>query len=1382
MSSFEDSILRVLKGDLVVGAAFLVSDCLIATCAHVIEAAGAKVGGKIYLQLAGGKQVEALVEPEFWRDSNREDIAILRLGEPLENLQPLILGSSSGTKGHKFSTFGFPNMGQELSGGGEIIGLATIDRINLLQLRSPEVTPGFSGAPIFDEITKRVVGMVVTITPPDEYQRLGTTAFAIPSETIRQVCSELRISEICPYRSLDVFNEEDASYFFGRERVVQKIVDNLKREPRFLAVLGPSGSGKSSVVRAGLIPALKQNKVPGSEKWGVITIRPANQPFDQLNNGGLSKSQDGLESAVRAWLENHPKTTRLILLIDQFEEVLVSTPEDIRTRFIKEIAHLLDAHVPITLVLTIRDDFYSRFLRDASALASWLERGLVNIPTTLDEDELRAMVSEPAKAVGLTFEDGLVKLILDDAAEIDRSKGLAQSTVLPLLEFALTQLWEKRQDRHLTHESYHSIGRVTGGLVQWADETYYALNSNEQKIAKEIFSQLVHLGEEKEHIPDTRRVKPINELEVSGQKTAIESVVSKLINARLLSTERDLKTGQEFVEIIHEALLREWGLFKTWLDNFRNREQIARDRRRRWIIIGLGIGLLTMIGIAVLAGIQWKRAETQSRVALARQLAAQAQFINTKRDTNQIIGVLLAVKSMQMFPSSEAAEVLQDNLLASSVAKLTHDNSVISVAFSPDGKWVVSGSLDGTVRIWEAKTGKEISRMKHRYAVTAVSFSPNGRWVVSGAKDNTARVWDAQTGKEIAHFAHTNEVLAVAFSPDSTRVVSGGRDNRSTVWDAKTGKEISHMTYDGNVSSMTFGPDGKWVVSGSDDKTARVWDSAIGQEISRMVHNDKVNSVAFSRDGTKVVSGSEDGTARVWEAKTGHEITRMDNEANVYVVAFSPDGKSVVSGGSDRTATVWDSTTGQEISHMIHNYAVSSLAFSPNGKWIVSAGDTTARVWDADSGVELSRMTHANNVNATAFSPNGKWVISGSNDNTAIVWNAKPQQEIAEMTHGGPVIIVRFSPNGRYVASGSSDHTVRLLDVATGVEILHMPHDELVRKLAFSSDGRMIVTGSYDKTARVWDVKTGKEIARMTHDDGVWDVAISPDGKWVVSGSGDKTARVWDVKTGKEIARMTHDDAVRDVAISPDGKWVVSGSDDKTARVWDVKTGKEIARMTHDGTVNSVAISPDGKLVVSGSDDKTIRIWDPMTGKEIARMIGNEKIWHISVSPDGKQVVSDGYDSVLRIWNIAAKQEISHIGFDNSILTTAYSQNGKWIAAGGWDNTARVIEPATGREIVRFTLTDAVDSIDFSPDSKWIVVGGRDNIVRVWLWQPQDLVSNACSRLPRNLTRDEWKQYLGSEPYRAICTNLPIEPESPPVPTPTYSLTPGAVPIPVPSQ
>ena len=575
MSSFESRIARVLKGNSAVGAAFLVADRLMVTCAHVIRSAGKKSGEMVTLRLADGSIVNVQIVGKYWREAEAEDVAFLQLEQPLRDTEPLRLGSSMGIRGHGFSTFGFPKPSQELAGRGEIVGEAVVNKLKLLQLDSRQVTPGFSGAPVFDDVTKRVVGMVVAITPPDEYQRQGTTAFAIPSETLREICEELQSLDICPFKSLDVFNEEDAEFFFGRERVVEKLLESLSREARFLALLGPSGSGKSSVIRAGLIPALKMGKLPGSQEWGFVIVQPEDQPFEQLEIMGMKVPQNGLIASVEDWLREHQGTSRLVLVIDQFEEILVSTPAEIRQKFISELSDLLDSPLAMTVVITMRDDFYSRLLRDATALGNWIEHGLVNVPLTITEDELEAIVKRPAQVAGLIFEEGLAETIVADVLARDEGDA-ARTTVLPLLEFALTQLWELRRDNLLTHDAYRSMDGVAGGLAKWANTVYDGLDKNERSIARIILELLVHPADEVQGTPDIRQARPILEI-IRENEILTQTTINKLVKARLLTTKRDPRTGDDILEIIHDALLVEWSSLRSWLDEDRPSLQMQQQ-------------------------------------------------------------------------------------------------------------------------------------------------------------------------------------------------------------------------------------------------------------------------------------------------------------------------------------------------------------------------------------------------------------------------------------------------------------------------------------------------------------------------------------------------------------------------------------------------------------------------------------------------------------------------------------------------------------------------------------------------------------------------------------------------------------------------------------
>ena len=782
--------------------------------------------------------------------------------------------------------------------------------------------------------------------------------------------------------------------------------------------------------------------------------------------------------------------------------------------------------------------------------------------------------------------------------------------------------------------------------------------------------------------------------------------------------------------------------------NYVLKSRQASDRQRR-LLVSVAIGVaIVMTVLAVFGFVQAKLATERANIALARQLAAQAKPIWETGDSRQEIAVLLAVRSMQIFPVVDSAQVLQNTTLARIIASVTQPGEVDALTFSPDGKYVASGSEFGTARVWEAMTGKEVARINHDYYyVTSLDFSPDGRYVVSGG-GNTARVWEAMTGKEVARMTYENSVHSVAFSPDGKHVVSGGcseldadglcEKGPARVWEAMTGKEIASVTHDSDVSAIAFSPDGKYVVSGGDN-TARVWEAMTGKEIARMTYDNSVHSVAFSPDGRYVASGGGN-TARVWQAMTGKEVASVTHDSDVSSITFSPDGKYILSQSGTFTVHVWEAMTGKEVTHTTYADYVRSVAFSPDGKYVASGiADGTARVWETMTGKEVARTTFASDVSSIAFSPDGKYVVSGGcleeglfcEKSAARVWEAVAGKEVARLTYEGAVSLVAFSLDGKYVASGGcegknssrdcSKSTARVWETTTGKEIARMAYEGAVSSLAFSPDGQYVASGGCDErnpsnrcsksTTRVWETMTGSEIVRLTYHGEVSSVAFSPDGRYVVSGGCDQADRVgcvrgighvWEIATGTEVARMTYEDMVWSVAFSPDGKYVVSGGCDEsdptnrctkgTARVWEAMTGKEIARMTHEGTVYSVAFSPDGKYVVSGGCDE----------RKISRRCSK---------------------GTARLWETMTGKEIARLTYDGAVSSAAFSPDGRYVVSGGCSEldaidvcergVARVWEAMTGKEVTSMIHEDPVSSVAFSPDGNYVISGG-DNTARVW--------------------------------------------------------------------
>ncbi|KAF7351988.1 WD-REPEATS-REGION domain-containing protein [Mycena venus] len=617
-----------------------------------------------------------------------------------------------------------------------------------------------------------------------------------------------------------------------------------------------------------------------------------------------------------------------------------------------------------------------------------------------------------------------------------------------------------------------------------------------------------------------------------------------------------------------------------------------------------------------------------------------------------------------------------------------HTDTVYSVAFSPDGKRIVSGSRDNTMCLWDAESGMAIGEPfeGHTDVVYSVAFSPDGKRIVSGSQDNTVRVWDVESGLAIGDpfKGHTDWVRSVAFSPDGKQIVSGSDDKTVRVWNAESGVAIGdpfkgHTNW---VMTVAFSPDSKRIVSGSRDNTMCLWDGESGVAIGDPFkgHTNTVYSVAFSPHGKRIVSGSGDNTVRLWDMESGLAIgVPFEGHTNTVIsVAFSPDGKRIVSGSTDRTVRVWEAESGVAIGNPFkgHTDWVRSVVFSPDGKQIVSGSDDkTVLVRDAESGVVIGDPFggHSADVTSVAFSSDGRWIVSGSNDKTVRLWEEESGVAISDPFEGHTSIVtsVAFSPNGKRIVSGSEDNTVRLWD-AESVVTIGEPfegHTDDVNSVAFSPDGKQIVSGSDDKTVRVWDAESGMAIGDpfKGHTNTVTSVAFSPDGKQIVSGSYDVTVRVWDAESGVAIGDpfKGHTHWVMAVAFSPDGKWIVSGSQDDTVRVWDTERGVAIGEpfKGHNSSVNSVAFSPDGKRIVSGSEDNTVRLWDAESGVAISDPFeGHTKpVTSVAFSPNGKQIVSGSADNTVRVWDIESGMAIGEPfeAHTKSVTSVSFSPDSK---------------------------------------------------------------------------------------------------------------------------
>jgi WD40 repeat protein len=1062
---------------------------------------------------------------------------------------------------------------------------------------------------------------------------------------------------------------------------------------------------------------------------------------------------------------------------------------------------------------------------------------------------------------------GLVERILSDVAR--------EAGSLPLLEFALTELWNGRQGALLTHGTYDGLGQVAGAIATRAEAAFEEFTPERQKVVRRVFTRLVRVARPEEGGDDTRCRAALNEFDHEGQ-----GVVRALAAAdtRLLVTGRDESTGEQTVEVAHETLIRRWDRFRDWVNE--DREFLLWRQRLRAVMAdwvraqGSHDALLSKAGLAEAGGWverraadlsedeqafignsakkqrveeqRWKelyeQAEQQRQVGTARRLAAQSELLRDQQPALLELSVVLAVESVRRFPLLENDQALRRGLalLPKGVTTLAHQGRVLSVAFSPDGRYLATGgeespsasqsadsragsmtplfdeqpiqrshqvtkgppvaritgavelssyvanvlaggspeNLDaggrvcpGMVRVFAMASGQEVARLSHKGSVFAVAFSPDGRYLATGSGEKAsmetthgtlmhpiplsstdpnfpgaARVFDLTAGKEVAQLYDQGWVARVAWSTDGCYVAIPGH-----VFELATGRRAPRLSQEAGVDVRAWSPDGRHLLSVSADNRARVLRAVGGQEVARLPRPSLVDffiaayhrigssksrrprnapmpiaAVAFSPDGRYAVTGSSDQTARVFDVTSGKEVSRLTHQGRVHAVAFSPDGRRVATGSSDQTARVFEAASGTEVARFIHQDqdGVGWVSFSPDGRYLGTRSGRTARLFEVANGKEVGRFSHESRITASDFSPDGRRMVTGSEDKTVRVLEFASSINVPRIHQERTIHAIAFSPDGRHVAVGGVDPVARILEIENGREIAQLSHrGEAFIAIAFSPGGRYLATAkTYSPSVLVFDALTGKEVAQLSKYGPFGRVAFSPDERLVAMGNGfRRTACVCEVATGNEVTHVTLENNGPAVAFSPDGRRLAT-----SAGMVDIMSGEQMSRFNHQAVVNSVAFGPDGRYVATASHDKAARLYEVVSGEEVARLTQQGPFRHVAFSPDGRYLAA-GSDNSVGLLNVEKKEEVARLTHDGPVLALRFSADGRYLVTG---SHARL-----GGVSTRFSLNEI--------------------IISRHVLHPEDLIAEACSRLTRNLTREDWQQYFPGEPYSKTCPDLP---------------------------
>lgn len=1159
-------------------------------------------------------------------------------------------------------------------------------------------------------------------------------------------------ADLSPFKGLQYFDVADAELFYGREKLVEALVAQLSPTPgqvqtessRFLAVIGASGSGKSSLVRAGLIPAMLEQAtrtaatslVTPAPIWWVRVITPTANPLESLATSLTQHSPSTRATAslldelaadprtlhlyIRKLLTSQtlvvptaspdgaPSTpiqpNRILLVIDQFEELFtLCRNREARKAFVNNLltaagivaggeSNRWGLDGPTTVVITLRADFYAQ-CAEFEALRTALERYQKFIGL-MSEEELRRAIEEPAHQNGWEFEQGLVDLILDDVGN--------EPGALPLLSHALLETWRRREGRTLTYEGYTAAGRVQGAIAQTAEKVFKQLLTPEQQvIARNIFLRLTELGE---GVQDTRRRAALSELIPTSDKgQVVETVLKTLADARLVITDKGA------AEVAHEALIREWPQLREWLAD--DREGLRVHRR------------LTE------AAVEWQSLQRDPGALIRGVRLAQtmAWVQEHGSDLNDLEQEFLQASQRQVEQEQEAQEAARKRdlehvqALAKEQQQRAEEQTQAALSLRQRNFWlrlaVVATALLAMLALW-------LSAQSNLSAEKAAASA------LEADQEKATAVAALAVAKKASQEAELQRNLALANLNYANQQEQQAKAQARLAEDRRHEADISALAAQRAAQralASQFAAKAQLALLNDDDivqSTPLLW--AREAALTTWITDSQIITQPFITAEADLALRLAIEQAPPWQMT----LPKHRHIETIWSVVFSPDGKSLVTGSADQSARVWDLATHQQRLLLDHTSIIRVVAFSHDGKLIATTGeDGATRLWDAQSGKLLQEFIgHTGTIFAVAFTPDDQTLLTAGIDKTARLWNVKTGKELGQFQgHTGKLRAAALSSDGNRMATASEDKTAIVWDMATFQPIYHLTgHKKDVRAVNFSPDGRFVVTGGDDFAVILWDAKTGQEIRHFANDDErrIWTAVFSPDSQFVLTTGDDGTASLWEVATGERKRRFvghSKGKIVTSAAFSPDGTMIVTTGGDFTVRFWDWQSGKQLSQLeSPPASPHTVSISPNGQSIVTAGDDKAIHVWDAQTGNETQFLLGytigyTQVISTVVFSADGTVLASAGAEPIIRLWSPDTWQETGRLtGHTGAVKTLAISPDSQWLVSASDDGSTRLWDVKRQVEVQRLqNYTETVSALAFSPDSQLLVTVAARTL-RLW--------------------------------------------------------------------
>ncbi|MDM8524858.1 hypothetical protein QUF80_15930 [Desulfococcaceae bacterium HSG8] len=1092
-----------------------------------------------------------------------------------------------------------------------------------------------------------------------------------------------------PYPGLRPFQKREAELFFGREEQIEGLLGKLWKN-RFVAVVGASGCGKSSLVNAGLLPALDMGfMLEAGEDWRIAVFRPGSRPVWNMAEAvyrALSENPDempdpadiafaaaglrggplGIAEAFRE--ARLPEETNLLVLADQFEEIFrFREQQDVNEAIAFVELLLVSARVKnmrIYTAITMRSDY----LGDC-ALFSELPEAMNNsqfLVPRLTRDQLRAAIAGPAAQFDKTVDPYLVSRLLNDMK--------ADPDQLPLLQHALMRMWAAGEP--LDVKLYESAGGLENALSRHADQIYEQLTREQQGIAGILFRCLTERSRGKR---DTRRpVRLAEPAEIAGAEVQAAAEVAEIFRAKdrnfLTPPPGKVLDADTVIDISHESLIRQWKRLKDWVEEeaeSADRYRVLESTALRWQKGEAGLWGSPDLDVAL----EWKERRKPS-LQWARRYGKDfdlaMRFLDESEEKRAADEEAKRREYLERTTNLFDTYIIHASLL-SKVEDYAAARETLSKTYALDKDMPEQRRHARNLMNWYADLMGGTADKVYEGAgakLMNVAVSPDGNLLAGVGEKGTVVLFDETSGDVVKRLeGHLNkdtsaecDVKGVVFHPEGKWLATSGGDEKIILWSMPEGNILEQWEAPAKVWALALSPDGKTLASGGTDNAITLWDAETGKELKKLEgHEDSVSGLAFSPDGNLLASASYDRTAIIWDLKTRKEKHVLrGHSGNVKRVAFHPDKDILASSSSDKSIILWNVNTGRPMAQFLgHLNYLAGLMYIDKGRRLVSGShDRTLRLWDTETSVTL-RVLQGHVAGVTGVTAKGDSIYSAANDGTIRRWKIHPAESPLEKGMNRAQVVdlenelasSAISPDGNKVSVGFADGKLKMFSLPD-LKLLWentKAHSAKTKRIEFSPDGKYLASAGFDDLIKLWNTGTGELIQTFKgHDDAVHAVAFSPDGKFIASASYD--GKIGLFKIGKEEGELfpAHVGEVYSVAFDASGKKLVSaGSEEGEIKLWNIQKSKPelIKEFPKSGQkILWAAISPDGRRVAAVGRDLLVHIFNANTGKAEHAFVGHEQaIWRVEFSPDGGQVATVSSDGTLRFWDLETKTELFSI-------------------------------------------------------------------------------------------------------------------------------------------